>query len=399
MQKKGPLLIGLALGIAIGWPLGFLRLPFLDNGASFWAGALAGGAVLTLASLFLKQWQSTAPMRMLLIGLPLSGLLLGSMYVYRLQDRVQQQEQQIQALTASIYSNNSQNLAPLLRTLLAEIETELRGRPDRSLRDTTVARIVALSHAFKPYPTIEKDSLTARAWSPERGQLLQALVLMRLDSGTFARIKAKVSFAGADLRKADLKGLNLSGIQLQDANLQDADLSGVDLSRSSLGNANLWSAQLNRAKLDSADVKKADLRWAKLHEAMLNWTNLNGALLSNAQLTKAVSKGATMQWVQANGAWFNEARLTGINCTGTDFTRANLTGAEWRNSDWRKATFKDADLGSVRLDNVLVDDNWSAALEQWQPLGRNEIRTTHSLSSDTLDKGKRPIFRLRLKQQ
>lgn len=406
MQKKGFLLIGLVLGIAIGWPLGFLRLPFLENDASFWVGALGGGAALSLIILLLKKRQSeppSGPARVLLLGLPLSGLLLGGFYAYRrcsdLQDRVRQQERQLQALTASIDSNNSQNLAPLLHALLGEIEVELQGRPDRSLRDTTVARIAALSQAFKPYQSVEKDSVSTLAWSPERGQLLLALALLRLNTGTFARIKAKVPFTGADLRKADLKGLDLSTIQLQDANLQDADLSGANLSGARLGNARLWGAQLNRTRLDSADLKRADLRWARFHETVLNNTNLSGALLSNAQWTKAILKGVNMQWVQADGAWFNEAQLTGMNCTGANFTKANLAGSEWRDSDWRKASFKDADFSRVRLDKVLVDNNWQAELEQWQPLGGREISNTHSLTGDSLDKAKTPIYRLQLKQQ
>lgn len=420
MKGKRYLFIGLVFGIMMGWALGFLRFPYLENNCSFLLGFITALALVSLVLLLVTVWNRnflpglvgqktvtgdaksththTVIWRMMM-GILVAGGIAGGLTVYRqhesFQRHIQNQDKQLQKMAALVTSVQKSDLEPLLRSLLEEVGKELQRNPGRTLRDTTIARIAALSFAFKPHPYIEGDSLSKQAYSPERGQLLQALILMPIDSGAFARIKRNTLFAGADLRGADLKGVDLSGIHLQGANLKDADLSGANLAGAELGEANLWGAHLNQANLSHADLKRADLRWAQLNEATLPSANGNGANLANAQLSKADLYDATFQWAQVGGALFNGANLTSVDFVGANFTKGNLSQADLSDADLRKTNLSEAVLVGTTLNKTLVDENWLDKLTQWQPTGVQELRERYKVVNDTADKFKTPLYRLR----
>ncbi len=50
------LLIGLVLGLVIGWAMGFLRLPYLEKNYSFLFGSIAALALVSLVLLLLRSW-------------------------------------------------------------------------------------------------------------------------------------------------------------------------------------------------------------------------------------------------------------------------------------------------------------------------------------------------------
>lgn len=420
MKGKKYLIIGLVVGLAIGWALGFLRLPHIEKSDSFLLGFIAALAFVALALLLLAARNrnflsgltgkktptgdagSTRAHTLVwgvLVGvLVLGGVAVGSAIHSRnesFQLQIQHQEKQLREMAALVSSMKQHDPAPLMRSILDDVAEELKRNPGRTLRDTTIARIAALSFTFQPYPLIEADSLSEQAYSPARGQLLQALILMNMDTGSFARIKRNTLFAGADLRGAKLTGTDLSGINLHGANLKDADLGGANLKGADLGDANLWGANLNRANLGQTDLKRADLRWAQLNEATLALATLNGANLTNAQLRKADLTDATFQWTQSTGALFNEANLTGVDCTGTNFTKANLNRANLDNTDLRRINLSEADLVGVQLNKALVDEKWPDKLKEWQPMGGKELQERFAVVTDTTDQWKRPLFRLR----
>ena len=421
MKGKNGLLIGLVFGIMIGWALGFLRLPYIEKNFSFLLGFIAALVFVSLLLLLLATWNrnflfglmgkktltgdaKSARTRtfiwLILGGVLVLGGVVGGLTVYRQHEsfhlQIRNQAKKMQEMAALVASVQKNDLAPVMRSMLEEVGAELKRSPGRTLRDTTIASIAALSYSFQPYQYIEADSLSKQAGSPERGQLLQALLLMQIDSGSFARIKRKTLFAGADLRGADLKGLNLSGINLRGANLKGADLSGANLKMADLGGANLWGANLNQAILSNTDLKRADLRWAQLNEATLTLANGNGANLANAQLRKADLQDATFQWAQLGGALFNEADLTSVDFVGANFTKVNLSQANLSDTDLRKINLSEAVLVGVRLNKAIVDKNWLDKLKEWQPTGGKELRERYKVVNDTADKFKTPLYRLRL---
>ncbi len=419
MKGKRYLLIGFVFGLVIGWALGFLRLPHVEKNCSFLVGFIAALALTSLAlilfnarnNIFLSGLMGKKTVTggsrstrypytfiwITLVGVLLLGGFMSGFAVYRrigsFKLQIHNQDRQLQEMAALVELVKKQNLEPLMRSLLDDVGEELKR--GNTLSDTTIARIADLSFFFKPYRFIDGDSLSEKAYSPERGQLLQALILMHIDTGSFARIKRKALFAGANLQGGRLKGLDLSGINLHEANLKNADLGGANLSGADLGGANLWGANLNGANLGNADLKRADMSWAQLNKATLALANLNGANLTNAQLRNADLYDATVQWAQSGGALFNEANLTSVNFLGANLKKVNLNQANLIDTDLRRVDLSEADLLGVRLNKALVDKDWGEKLKKWQPVGVKELQENYSVVNDTFDKWKIPMYRLK----
>ena len=420
MKGKKHLLVGLVFGILIGWVFGFLRLPYIEKNTSFLLGFITSLIFISLLLMILTVWNrrflhgllankegagdakstpKTILIWMVLSGVVVLGSIVSSLTIYRQNKsfklQIQTHDSEMQKMKAVVELVQKTNQEPLMSSILEEVGEELRRNPARTLTNATINRIATLSSSLKSYQSIEQDSLSKKKYNTERGQLLQALVLMNIDTHSFNQIKRSAVFAEADLRGADLKGLDLSGINLKEAYLKDVDLSSANLKGANLGGANLWGANLNRANLSNADLQLADLRWAQLNEATLSLANLNGVSLLNAQLRKADLNHASFKWAQSGGAMFNEANLTNVNLQGSNFTKANLSQADLSDSDTRAIILSEANLIGVQLSNAIVVENWLEKLKEWKPIGEKELSKSYSVVGGAFDKNKRPAHQLR----
>ena len=195
------------------------------------------------------------------------------------------------------------------------------------LSDPLIGRIASLSQGFLPYRYLEGDTLSAKEVSPERGQLLLALVKSNLDSFTLQKIYSNTNF-----NAAYLKG----------ANLIEADLIGADLSRADLRWADLYGADLRRATLRRADLRGVDLCWA----------NLDLAYLSRATLSRA-----DLRWAYLDGADLSRADLRRTNLDGADLRWANLSRA-------KLSGVKNLNLEQLKSVQTLYQTK--ALLKEWQ---------------------------------
>jgi uncharacterized protein YjbI with pentapeptide repeats len=420
MKGKKHLLVGLVFGILIGWVFGFLRLPYIEKNTSFLLGFITSLIFISLLLMILTVWNrrflhrlfsnnkgerdaqstpKTTLIWMVLSGVVMLGSIVSSLIFYRQNKsfklQIQNHDSEMQKMKAVVALVQQTNQEPLMSSILEEVSEELRHNPARTLTNATINRIAALSFSLKSYQSIEQESLSKKRYSIERGQLLQALVLMNIDSSSFTQIKRSAVFAEADLRGADLKGLDLSDINLKEAYLKDVDLSNANLKGANLGGANLWGANLNQANLSNADLRMADLRWAQLNEAILSLANLNDVNLLNAQLRKADLNHASFRWAQSGDALFNEANMTNVNLQGCNFTKANLSHADLSGSDLKAAVFSETNLIGVQLNNAIVVENWLGKLKEWHPIGEKELSKSYIVISETFDKFKRPVYQLK----
>jgi uncharacterized protein YjbI with pentapeptide repeats len=420
MKGKWNLLLILVFGVLVGWALGFLRLPYIEQNYSFLLGFLAGLAAISLALLLLAAWnrpflpgqvgkkalsgESPKARTRTIIWIILAGVFalgggMNGLKAYRQYQnfklQAEDQHKQMAEMAALAAFARKSDMSPVLHSMLDDAGAELKRNSGRTLSDAMIARITDLSLASKPYQYINGDSLSKQALSPVRGQLLQALALMPIDTGTLTRIKQHGLFASADLQDAVLKGLDLSGINLKEANLKGADLSGSSLKGADLGATNLWGANLDQANLSNTNLNKSDLRWSKMNGANLTQANLNSADLSSAQLSKADLTGATFRWGQSAGTLFNEAILIHANLAGTNFTKANMSRATLRNADLESVIFSETDLGGAELDSATVSKDWAEKCKGWKPIGMNVLQQSYTVVNDTAGKWKRPVFRLK----
>lgn len=199
-------------------------------------------------------------------------------------DLTQKQNQLTTQQNQLIEAERRSSLIFLFNNLMDKIDEELKDTKNTkdSLSRQTIGRIVSLANSFRPYQfLVGKDSLSPLL-SPERGQLLVALVNSRLDAASYDDIFYQAIFDHAYFEGLNLEQAYLSNISLAGAHLLRANLRGADLRRADLRGANLRGASLRRADLSGARLFTADLRGVDLSLANLNLADLSGADLSGA---------------------------------------------------------------------------------------------------------------------
>lgn len=349
MNQKRNFIVGIFLGLLIGWTLGFLRLPDLGNSYLFWVGFAACIAVIFLFLFMIFLWNKNTYLLQFLAGnsenidgvkeyrnlwllislFILFGGFAGSFLINQqtkiFNFQIKEQNQKIDYQSKLIESVGRSNFIVLLNNVLGKVADELDNNPRRVLSDETIGRIAILNQNFQPYAYSDEDTLRLKKISAERGQLLTSLVLMNIAIESFDKIKKEISFSGADLRGADLSGADLSAIDLRSANLSNAILNGAKLSDADLRDANLWGAFLNNADLVRANLMRANLQWVKMNQATLDSARLNGANLSSAGLRNANLEGASLKWTILQSADFRSSNLRRVDFFGADLKEANLS--------------------------------------------------------------------------
>lgn len=401
------LLTGVLLGAVIGWSLGFLRFPYVEKNLSFLLGFIACIAVVLLGMILLFIWNKNkqlirligkepsgqnaisqirtysviwiAVSLFILIGGLISGLLI-SRQNELIETQSLNQNRIIKGQNELMESLRRSNLDILLRKITDRVDDELKNNPTRTLSDNTIASIVAaFNYSFAPYRSLDGDSLSEKKLSPEKGQLLLALCMRKIDSVSFDQVKRHASFSGADLSKMDLNGVNLDGVDLKAADLKDADLSGASLVGADLRDANLWGVKLNKAKLTQADARRADLRWAQLNEAWLDSAKMDGANMSNAQLRKARLQKTKLWVTKLDGALLNDANMEACELVDASMIKANLTGTNLSKSDFNRTNFNEAIFSNTDLLNAKVDKDWLQMLDGWHIANAGQIRAQYKV--------------------
>ncbi|MCG8327500.1 MAG: pentapeptide repeat-containing protein [Chitinophagales bacterium] len=182
------------------------------------------------------------------------------------------------------------------------------------LSDPLIGRIAALSQGFLPYRSLEGDTLTEKATSPERGQLLLALVKSNLDLETYDEIYRTSDFSFANLHNSDLRNTYFHYINLHSADLRNADLRNTDFSGAGLRDADLCDADFSDASLHYIDLGNSDLHNTDFRNADLYFANFSGANLHSANLSNT----------NLYYADFNNANLFYTNLYSSDLSYANL---------------------------------------------------------------------------
>jgi uncharacterized protein YjbI with pentapeptide repeats len=399
------------LGAITGWALGYLHIPQVQRDYLFFLGFVAACSSIALVQLFVfskgskKKYgaKRTTPFlgRPVLAGTVAIGAALCGWYVFgqysALRTQITLQNQQLSDIRAIVAQAQHSSQVPLLNDLLESVAQALKDNPTRTLSDALIVRIAETSAAFKPMRYMEQDTLSAQAISPERGQLLQALVLMNLDTASFGKIIRTTTFASADLRKANLKGLDLRGINLQTANLRNADLFMTNLRSANLSQANLWATTLDSANLSKANLERANLEWAKLNRANLDSAFMKGANCLNAQFLATRAIKANCDWIKADGAFFIEVNMTNASFQGAILSNTNFKAANLEKADLRHVRLWGAKMDGAWANNAWVDRSWPDSLKQWPIHGLETFLERHYLSRDSTDKSGAVVYLLKKK--
>ena len=230
--------------------------------------------------------------------------------------------------------NRRSSLVFLMSNVMDKIGEEVKQPGNKGqLSEALISRIISLSQAFRPYRYLENDQLIDRPLSPERGQLLLALVNSNLKEEVYEKIFLKANFSYADLAES---------------NLVNAYLEGINLKHSNLFKTNFQGAELDYAHMDDANLVQANFDNALMNHISLVNANLDGASLDNVEM--------------------EYGNLTNANCEnavcGGDFSFTNIRGIKINN-----LTFKFVELEGVEFEADHVFQN----LEKYQVAGKEYI--------------------------
>lgn len=398
--------------------MGYLRLPIIESAQAFWVGFLAGLSAMLFVGALVFAWRKNSAVTeqirkapdsdkgrrsygllwlvvgaFILFGGTLSGLMIHRQSELfeassALQDlRIREQAELVESIRKS-------NQGFLMGNVLDKLDRELEQNPSGKLSDGLIGRVVALSYSLKPYRHLEGDTLSRKMLSPERGQLLMALVHMDMDSTSMNRIRSRARFFGADLRGVQLPGANLSGIDLEGADLENANLKGANLHGANLSWANLWGADLDSSNLSNSNLRRSNLSWAELNHCDLRMSNLNGADLSNAKFRASDLTNSLMQWANAEAAMFTHAKMVRVDMFGTNFTRANLSYADLTEGNLVATCLVETDLHLAKMNDVSCNGDFFEHLIIFRISGSELIKENYRLNYDSVRRYESAKFRL-----
>lgn len=243
----------------------------------------------------------------LLVGLFLAiGGLTTTVLLVNQNQLLETQNKKIDIQNALAEGQRRSSLVLLMENVLTDLSKEIDKQKEGLSKDSIlvldslgyslgaplIGRISSLSQGLLPYQMLIQGELTEKEYSPERAQLLLALVGYGLDNSALESIYSKTPFSNVYLNKSilsgtDLRGIYLRGSDLSEAYLIETDLWFANLSETDLSKAFLLRTNLLEANLIGADLSKAYLEKAVLTQAILTGANLSGANLSEANLEDA----------------------------------------------------------------------------------------------------------------
>lgn len=381
-----------------GWALGYIRLPYLEDDHSFWIGFLGGIGSLVLVislwrlsarkSLWSDEEKGGSPDQVhrrgrvirLMLMLVLTILAISCFNLYQmnreLAEEVEDCRRQVKESQLKMDSLEQSRWMTLMQDVLMQAEKEA-GNSDGSLSDKTLNRIAAANLQLKPFGHVDS---AGGALSPQRGQLLLALLNMELDDTTWTKLKQRVSFECADLRNASLEGADLSNAKLSGAHFSKANLDQANLSRADLSYALLDGVKGEGVDFFGSNLKRARMEWSELKNANFTEANLDGVNAGNANWTGARLDSASMQWVHFEHLFCQSCSSSGTNATGADFTAANFSRSVMTDIYWKQSKLED-----LLLDGAQVDSSFFDRVELFPGVtGLENVRARYELKSDTL---------------
>lgn len=237
--KKGSENINESIGVIIDSIIS-KDLNLLKKELTFWAKK----GYRTYSVISLRRW---IVLVISSLGIMFAGLL-STVLLWNQNLLIQNQNNRIDQQTMLQEAERRSSLVFLMSNIMDAIDSELRSdinKPNvRDLSDQLIGRIVALSNAMKPYRYLEGDSLADIILSPERGQLLTALVLSDLEYETYDKIFKRANFEYSDMKNVNLRSPYFAYINLHGSNFVNTELVGAYFGNADISQSNFRGADL-----------------------------------------------------------------------------------------------------------------------------------------------------------
>lgn len=320
------------------------------------------------------------------------GGLATTILLFNQNRLLEKQNEKIDMQMSLEESNRRSAMMNQMANLLDKIDEELRdtfntNHGTRVLSPQLIGRISSLSQALKPYRYLVGNTLS-KELSPERGQLLLALINSSLDKITLEKIWDQVTFKYADLSRVFLKDVHLEGLDLKGSSFSRATLENITITKSNLEEADFARANLKNVNFSFSNLRQANLsritqpfslRSEHLHRDKLKTSRSSYFRidLSDTSLDRAVLSDANLEFTNFQAANLSHASLRSTNLNGSDLSfailkYADLTGAELISADLGRTELFSANLTNANLNNAAFNGSY---LERAVLVGVKNITT------------------------
>lgn len=211
-----------------------------------------------------------------------SGLvaLLTLFFMYKANSLLQEQNIKIEQQTFLQEAERRSSLVFLFSNIMDAVDREIsEDFLDNNIRDLSpqlIGRIVALSHRLLPYRFLSQDKakLNSRAYSPERGQLLVALLNSDLSIPTYNEIFSRSSFKYSLLDGVSLDDMYMGNLMLDSSSLRNVSMRYTNLEGSSLEyvnfeNAVIYGANFKFSKMRNNNFTNASITLCEFNDVLV----------------------------------------------------------------------------------------------------------------------------------
>jgi uncharacterized protein YjbI with pentapeptide repeats len=215
----------------------------------------------------------------------------------------------------------------------------------------------------------EGTYLTDRPASPERGQLLRALMASGVRNLEF------LTYAGLDLDFAVLRATDMTLVTAQQARLSYADFSGsylveCDFGTAILENSRFRLASIRRTRFASLPPDQIRAPFPALDGlavTRLSGADFQRATILDSDFSAAALIGAGFDGALLDGADFGDADLSAVTFRGTVILAADFSGAVLKRTDFDGAVVLDPEF-LTRLAASAAPDTFRPELFTLEPI-------------------------------
>ena len=330
-------------------------------------------------------------LRMMIGFMVAIGGLATTILLFNQNTLLERQNEKIDMQMSLEESNRRSAMIGQMANVLDKIDEELRdtfntNNGTRKLSSQLIGRIAALSEGLKPYQYLKDDTLSLRL-SPERGQLLLAVINSGLDTNTLDEIYKRTTFEKADLSGVTIEGAYLKEVNLRNANLENSTLRATSFKRANLEGINLSHSYLESMNFDSAQLQNSvclELSQGSTYSNIVQLSDMfDEEFLSREDLTELYEPGYEVTTEALANAYVHRAnnRIVQLENILSDISAGQIKydiKNSFRNANLSKANFQDSNFGETDLwGAVLIKANFTGVNLKYTDLTNASLRASN----------------------
>ncbi|MBD98574.1 MAG: hypothetical protein CMO34_01930 [Verrucomicrobia bacterium] len=391
MKRKVFSILLLASSLAAAWLIGYLNFPLAISSTSFWMGCTAALAIISLTVLlytvyFEKTW-TFFNVRNVLLLLILTVLPLLIFFGHKSISLLEEHQRSAQRLKSeysrrlTLLKNSSAQQQQLLFEATFEGLKQDLNIGKGTLSDSAIQKIVSFSASLKPYyPVNIDDSMLV---SPERGKLLMGICQLPMDSNSFQQLIKKVDFSYADLRMKEFSNVNLDHIKLEYSNFEQSKLKNLSLKNAALNNMKLRNSKLSNSNLSGSFLVNTDLEWTVINKCILDKADLHDSKANNTQFLNTVCNKSNLKRIDLSGALLQNSQFISSDLMSSMFVNTTIIETDLSQSRIRNTTWLNTKVSGIKLEQLVVDENWLDETTMKQIDLINELRGTYATQMES----------------